>query len=80
MWNNNIPSVIPQVWPGKGSVYADLTPTLGGRAAASDELKERHIKGESQQPSFSSLSHYKRDSETILELPGSQMTHAKQHG
>ncbi|PHU12602.1 putative xyloglucan endotransglucosylase/hydrolase protein 23 [Capsicum chinense] len=80
MWNNNIPSVIPQVWPGKGSVYADLTPTLGGRAAASDELKERHIKGESQQPSFSSLSYYKRDSETIWELPGSQMTHAKQHG
>lgn len=43
--NNNIPNVNSQVGSGEVRVYADLTPTLGGREAASDspQLKEEHI-------------------------------------
>lgn len=33
---NNIPSIISQVECGEGSVYANLTPTLGGREARTD--------------------------------------------
>lgn len=32
-YNNNIPNVIPRVGSGDGSVYANLTITLGGRKA-----------------------------------------------
>uniref|UniRef100_A0A0V0IAE7 Putative ovule protein n=1 Tax=Solanum chacoense TaxID=4108 RepID=A0A0V0IAE7_SOLCH len=34
--NNNKPNVIPQVGFGEGRVYANLTPTLGGRETVSD--------------------------------------------